>query len=134
MYRNIHIYSEFILQKLALQPKKPKVEVTAKNNSRGDSLASPQGDSKGGSKGEVIQTSKLSSKEPLVDSVQNSGAGGTVTQVDVQSELGPMITQVERSRYIRVKVKRAVYHRDSGACCYVDPVTQRKCMSVGSPR
>ncbi len=52
-----------------------------------------------------------------------------MTQVDLQSELELMIPQAERSRYIRVEVRRAVYHRDGGACCYVDPVTQRKCKS-----
>jgi hypothetical protein len=43
---------------------------------------------------------------------------------DIQN---PSVPDQNNKRYIPAAVKREVYHRDQGQCCYVDPKTGKKC-------
>jgi 5-methylcytosine-specific restriction endonuclease McrA len=84
-------------------------------------------------------------KDPILNLKPEHGGVGAQTkdtgskQTAIKDEESQAVTSrvagsQKRSRYISVKVKRVVYHRDKGQCQYTDPVTGKKCLSSRAPQ
>jgi phage terminase small subunit len=85
--------------------------------------------------GEMAKLSleKLQPKPPKPSQTpqDHSGAGAAPTQVlPKRAVVKNSRPTSQMSRYVPAEVKRAVYHRDGGKCCYVDRATGRRCNST----